>query len=200
LSRLGLALATLHLLTFGGLVLWQFTQGHWFMSLDNFRSSVRDIPGSNDQTLPTFNYSRMVSLVLFDPIKEEIVFRGCVFTVMITRTKSKRQSILLANFLFGLFHLINLIPGQFSFLYVTFQLVLGVEMGIFYSTRLVHSGSLWEGIVLHCLNNALAVWLPTAQADLLGNALLLPCLLISMSLYLVVDVMALQQIDNKDNK
>jgi membrane protease YdiL (CAAX protease family) len=66
------------------------------------------------------------------------------------------RSIVIANVVFGAIHLANLYGSRFSAEYISLQIVMGVLVGTFYSTRFFLSQSLWEPLVMHLINNVLS--------------------------------------------
>jgi len=84
------------------------------MSFANYRT--KDASGA-----AAINYSRVVNMLITNPIKEEFVFRGCIFYVLYRRGGRLIPSILVCNVLFGLFHMINFFGTAFSPFYVALQ-------------------------------------------------------------------------------
>jgi membrane protease YdiL (CAAX protease family) len=91
-----------------------------------------------------FNLS-LIALVLIPPVVEESIFRGFIFPAL-----SKRLGLIggavLSSFLFGLAH------GQANVFIYTFIL------GLFLCFMYVRLRSIFPGMVLHMLNNLLALW------------------------------------------
>lgn len=94
----------------------------------------------------------IVSITLFGPILEELLFRGGVTKVLLERY-SPRKAIFLSAFLFGLFHL-N--PAQ---VFATFFGGLLLAW-VYYRTR-----SLIPCILIHIVNNSLSVILTLAYPN-----------------------------------
>lgn len=104
----------------------------------------------------------VLSLVVLPALLEEILFRGIILEGMLRRYRPG-VAIFWSALLFGIVHF-N--PAQF----VT-GLLIGLFMGwLYWKTR-----SLWPGILIHAINNALALWTvvtwdaQTATPDLLGR-------------------------------
>jgi hypothetical protein len=75
------------------------------------------------------------------------------------RTKNLSFSLLFTNISFSALHLINLLRGS-SIFYNTFQIVMAVLIGLFYSTRYYLTYNLYEIVVLHMMNNLFAMFIP----------------------------------------
>jgi uncharacterized protein len=86
-----------------------------------------------------------IALVVIPPLVEEITFRGFIFPAFIKRFGVIGAAVV-SSILFGLAHL------QFNI--SVYTLVLGLLLCMMYYKL----GSIWPGIALHAINNALAFW------------------------------------------
>ena len=86
----------------------------------------------------------IIAIVIIAPITEEILFRGLIFNFLREKI-SITSSIIIQALLFGIIHL-NKFQGLFAF-------AAGILFGIIY----VWTKSIWSVIILHALNNFLAV-------------------------------------------
>lgn len=118
----------------------------------------------------------ILCIALLGPILEELLFRGAITKVLLGKY-SPAKAILISGLLFGIFHL-N--PAQ-----IVNACFLGFFLAwLFYKTR-----SLIPGILLHILNNSLAVYLnlkyPEAEElpDLVGSTELIIYLVIFTLLF-----------------
>lgn len=107
-----------------------------------------------------FTKSLIISAVLAAPLLEEILLRGIVLDGFL-KQYSPAKAIVWSAVLFGVMHLI---PVQ-----VVNAFVLGLALGWLY----YRTGSLWPGICLHFVNNALSslgfLLLDTDQLDMGAN-------------------------------
>ena len=95
---------------------------------------------------------KALQMLIFYPLKEELVFRIIIFTLLVNRSKRVVNSAVIANILFACMHLLNLFNG-FSASYVFFQTLFCFLIGFFYSLRFILSSSPLEGILFHVFNN-----------------------------------------------
>ena len=96
----------------------------------------------------------VLSIALFAPILEELLFRGAIQGVLFRTLDKPWIAILISSFIFGVVHM-N--PAQ-----VPFAFLLGVMFGWLYH----RTGSLLPGIIGHVLNNSVAA----VNMILYGNA------------------------------
>ena len=73
---------------------------------------------------------------------------------------SKLLCAVLTGVVFGLVHLMNLLGVKYQPLYISLQVGLGVLLGVFYSLRFVLSGTLWQSVVMHAVNNFYSSFVP----------------------------------------
>ncbi|EQC30979.1 hypothetical protein SDRG_11452 [Saprolegnia diclina VS20] len=141
-----------HLVGFGLVVAWQWHTSDWFLSLDNYY----------DPATGQLQLARVLEILLLSPIKEEIVFRGLAFHLLLNRIPSNGVAAGVASVLFGCTHLINLKHSSFSTPYVLLQTCLGIEIGLYYAVLFVQTRqNLRDSIVLHIVNNVLSSFLST---------------------------------------
>ena len=124
---------------------------------------VRRVMAELGSKLPDLG-TALLLLAVIPAICEEVAFRGYILTGL-GSGRSTASAVLVSAFLFGLMHaLISLFQQFFN------ATLLGIVLGLL----AVRSGSLWPGIVLHVLNNSLAIllgevmtnprWRPVASA------------------------------------
>ena len=87
----------------------------------------------------------------FPSIFEEVVFRGVVLSVFLTRY-SKPKSILFSSLGFGAMHLLNL-TNDMEPVWVLGQLVWSTILGLFYAVLVLKTNSLWPVMLVHYLGN-----------------------------------------------
>lgn len=90
-------------------------------------------------------------LTSFPSIFEEVVFRGIVLTVFLSRY-SERKSIIFSSIGFGLMHLLNLAMGR-DLLWVVGQIIWTFTIGLFYGYVFVKTRSLLPSMIVHYLSN-----------------------------------------------
>lgn len=89
-------------------------------------------------------------IVIIGPVMEEIIFRGWMLPAMKQRGMGWIGALLVSSLIFGLLHIF---AGPAS---VAYTFILGLAAGI---TRML-SGRLWGAVLLHVLNNLMAITLP----------------------------------------
>lgn len=185
------------------LLLMQVTIVDWFFALDNFMaedasivSGTEGVGGGDGESVGSsdvvesgsaaadavvtgagtvFNYGRALELVVASPVREEFVFRVIVFYAAFVRYPSVPVSACIANVLFATVHLLNAYSLRYGALYVALQVAVGFIVGVFYSLRFAVTGSVWEVIVLHVVNNIGAAFVPAdGSVDYLELRVLLP--------------------------
>lgn len=117
-----------------------------------------------------------IQLCVITPIIEEFVFRGMIFQSM--RRFGDSFALVLSAILFALFHG-NLVQAPNAFL-------MGLVIGYF----VLYSGSLWVGVIIHAVNNAMSLALDLLCAVLPEEYQSL-FLLSVFALYLVAGIAAL---------
>ena len=107
--------------------------------------------------------ARLAEAVLLGPLKEELMFRGLVATVLRNRMSGLRAA-WQTNAAFAALHAVNAVGfGGRGAMYVAAQVALAFAMGLFMSLRLLLGGSLWECAVLHVVNNCTAALFPPGE-------------------------------------
>ena len=82
---------------------------------------------------------------------------------------------LLTGVVFGLVHLMNLMGNKYLPLYIALQVGLGVLLGAFYSLRFALSGTLWQSVIMHAVNNFYSSFVPLdIQLDLTNPLIGIP--------------------------
>ena len=122
----------------------------------------------------------LLAVGIVAPIAEELLFRGLIFHLL-NRHLNIKVALILQGVLFGLFHM-NLVQGVYAS-------VLGVVLGIAY----ILTGSLWVPIVIHIVNNSVAIFLPEAWM----NEPVLYAFLLSLMLLVPLGVWALYRTNSK---
>ena len=90
-------------------------------------------------------------LISIPSIFEEIVFRGIVLTVFLSKY-SKRKSIIFSSLGFGLIHILSLAVGG-ELVWVLGQVVWAFTIGLFYGYVFVKTRSLLPPMIVHYLGN-----------------------------------------------
>jgi membrane protease YdiL (CAAX protease family) len=90
-------------------------------------------------------------LISFPSIFEEMVFRGILLTVFLSRY-SERKSIIFSSAAFGLMHALNLVNGA-NLVWTIGQVVWAFIMGLFYGYAFVRTRSLLPPMIVHYLGN-----------------------------------------------
>ena len=87
---------------------------------------------------------------------EEMAFRGCIFTVVLERTKKNAWGVFVAIFIssaiFGIVHLVNIIAGG-SVGAVILQVCYSFLIGGMCSVILVRTSNIWYCVLLHAVYN-----------------------------------------------
>lgn len=140
----------------------------WYFSMENFLVNVPTVlPHSVDAAMADaggkvrmFDLGRALELIVLSPLREEFVFRVVVFYAAFVRYPSVPIVATVTNALFATVHLTNAYSLRFGALYVVLQVGLGFLVGMFYSMRLAVTGSVWEVVLLHVVNNLTASVVP----------------------------------------
>ena len=78
ITAVGFFVLVVDILTFIVLVWVQYSNGRWFMSFANYMAT--------DGTDASYiKYSRVLGIMISDPLKEEFIFRGCIFYLLYRR-------------------------------------------------------------------------------------------------------------------
>ncbi|MFC1879577.1 lysostaphin resistance A-like protein [Chloroflexota bacterium] len=92
-------------------------------------------------------------LAAFPSAFEELVFRGILLTVFLSKY-SERKSIIFSSLGFGLIHLLNLSNGR-ELVWVMGQVVWAFTIGLFYGYVFVRTRSLLPSMIVHYLGNVM---------------------------------------------
>ncbi len=86
---------------------------------------------------------------------EEFLGRGLIMTIMLHKWgKTKKgiySAVLLSGLLFGLFHLINLIMGRSTFIFVAAQVGYALFFGVFFAALMLRCNSIWIPVAAHAV-------------------------------------------------
>lgn len=100
---------------------------------------------------------------LFPGIWEEVAFRGLILALLL-KIYTEKKSIVINGFLFGFFHLVNLLNFLFGAEYrldtlvsILFQVVYATAIGFFYAYLFVKTRSLIPAIISHYLIDAFVI-------------------------------------------
>ena len=91
--------------------------------------------------------------VIFAPVVEEIIFRGCLYGKL-REIFNYRTCLVISSFTFGFLHIYqSLLSGDFlDCFYILTYAVMGIQFGILYEKH----NSIVACMLLHCMNNTLA--------------------------------------------
>lgn len=139
-----------------------------FDNLETYEQLISSIMGQS----PTWLILLTIGIVA--PIAEELLFRGLIFH-MFNRHMNVKVALIVQGLLFGAFHM-NLVQGVYAS-------VLGIVLGIAY----LLTGSLWIPIIMHIVNNSVALLLPEIWMSdpLISIGLMSLLLLVPMGLWLL---------------
>jgi len=71
------------------------------------------------------SYYWAIELILWSPIKEELLFRGIILITLLNRAPEKLfNCVLLTSILFGLSHILNVFLNIFSSIYIILQVII----------------------------------------------------------------------------
>jgi membrane protease YdiL (CAAX protease family) len=173
LSPLCCKLIAFHVLSFVIAVCIQWFTGNWIFSLSNFL----------DHQQTKIDYFKVFEFIMFIPLKEEIIFRGIIYYLLYNREPSPLYCAVVSNCCFGLFHLVNLFGSGFSTSYVLLQIGLGVEVGLVYSLCFILSGTIWECVILHIINNLVSGFVSSAIQPDFSNPIICTSILTTATVY-----------------
>uniref|UniRef100_K3X4W2 CAAX prenyl protease 2/Lysostaphin resistance protein A-like domain-containing protein n=1 Tax=Globisporangium ultimum (strain ATCC 200006 / CBS 805.95 / DAOM BR144) TaxID=431595 RepID=K3X4W2_GLOUD len=109
---------------------------------------------------------RVFEPLVFAPLREELFFRGLLFSALWNRLRSLRSSVILSNALFAAAHVMNArqLGSVYSASYLVYQVTSAWLVGSLLSLRVAVSDSLLECVLLHAVNNSFALAVST-QVD-----------------------------------
>jgi len=114
-------------------------------NLSNYGENVRFL-------IPLIPYISFITIVIFAPILEEIIFRGVIFR-WLRESYGFVFSALVSGILFGFIHVLNsLLVG--NFLDLVYIVLYGV-LGLIFSKMYEETGSIYGSIILHVCYNAI---------------------------------------------
>ena len=153
------------------LILFSFCD-EWLFTLSNITDSSGD----------RFDFYRIFDLLICSPIREEIVHRGLIFLILWRRVNPTnndkliaiKRCMLISAIIFGAIHFLNLFGRVYSAQYVALQVFVGCVVSLFYTLRMVISATLWEPILLHCINNAFSVFIDFKSDNVTNPLVRLP--------------------------
>ncbi|MDP2813591.1 MAG: CPBP family intramembrane metalloprotease [Erysipelotrichaceae bacterium] len=139
-----------------------------FDNLETYEQLISSIIGQS----PTWLILLTIGIVA--PIAEELLFRGLIFH-MFNRHMNVKIALIVQGLLFGAFHM-NLVQSVYAS-------VLGIVLGITY----LLTGSLWIPIIIHIVNNSVALLLPEVWMSdpLISIGLMSLLLLVPLGLWLL---------------
>ncbi len=125
------------------------------LTTDNFRDANGE-----------FDAGRAIDLLVLAPLREELLYRGVLFSLVYRRLASVSAGwqgpIVVSSLAFGLMHGMNFFSNRGpSKLYVLLQVLDAVPIGVFYNLRFISTGNIWETIGLHFIHNVFASLVPT---------------------------------------
>lgn len=103
------------------------------------------------------DYGVFFSYVLISPVLEEWMYRRWLFYIVHNRFPTLSTSLYCSAFLFSAMHIPNILLDEFGWFYSGLQFPYAFLVGLFYGTRYVISGSIFQPTLLHIINNLLAV-------------------------------------------
>lgn len=177
-----------------------------YLTMDNWYVT-QSINLSNNREM---NYTQIADMILFAPVREEVVFRGVILTYLMYKlvSGSNQKSTQMLNcviggLVFGSIHLLNLFSSTttYSSTYCAAQILLGVCVGIFYCLHLTLYNSLTELILMHCCNNLFSSFVPlNLTVNLTSDVVLLMSLSATFVLYALLNVLLTKQLFDQPYK
>jgi membrane protease YdiL (CAAX protease family) len=146
----------------------------------------------NTSSFSTLMRCGHVGSAVWTPIVEELIFRYIVFNVVLQRSGGNLSfAVLTSSCLFGALHLQGLWQGSLT-IFSCVTALTGLVVGLVYTLLFATTGSLPSVVMLHILNNAVAIaWLSRSSTcsqeidtALAGNLLLQLFLTMGCSWYL----------------
>jgi membrane protease YdiL (CAAX protease family) len=154
---------------------------HLPKSMEHFEKIIRDSETKNNKMIQSFLkmkslrdlFMMLIVIGIIPAITEEVFFRGVLQRLFILLTKRPWAGIIFTAVLFSVLH---------GFLGFFPRLALGIILGALYW----YSGSLWPGLLVHFLNNALQVVLIYYNPQFVEKDPNFSVLLITASTFLII--------------
>jgi membrane protease YdiL (CAAX protease family) len=138
----------------------------WFMANKMEKSILSFENYLLEPEFVNLNWRRITEMLIFAPLREELVFRGIMVNIFYRKVCLSGDPILTLlaqtfgpSVMFSLIHLFNFSAGKFSNSYVVVQVLVGFIVGSFYSMRYISSNTIWEPLLLHMGNNLFSSFL-----------------------------------------
>lgn len=145
----------------------------WFLATGNLWGGVEPVYSGWNQLVA-------VSTMLLIGYVEEFIFRGLLFSAMLSRYDD-RKAIIISSITFGIGHIVNLLTGQLA--PETFiQVIFAVAWGFVLTMVVYRSKSLWPAIVAHGLVDAFSVFSREQAAPSLLATWIYPLVAIAVAL------------------
>lgn len=145
----------------------------WFLATGNLWGGVA--PSYSGWHLPV-----AVFTMLLIGYVEEFIFRGLLFSAMLSRYDD-RKAIIISAITFGIGHIVNLLTGQLA--PETFvQVIFAVAWGFILTMVVYRSKSLWPVIIAHGLVDAFSVFSREQTAPSLWATWIYPLVTIAVAL------------------
>jgi len=113
-----------------------------------------------ERSLLSVDYHQTLRNFLMGPVSEELVFRGCMFPLLICSGASYPKIVFLSPFFFGVAHLHHMYeltrqgnPVMHAFIAVLFQFSYTYLFGVFAGFIYLRTGHLWAAISCHIFCN-----------------------------------------------
>lgn len=145
----------------------------WFLATGNLWGGVEPVYSGWNQLVA-------VSTMLLIGYVEEFIFRGLLFSAMLSRYDD-RKAIIISSITFGIGHIVNLLTEQLA--PETFiQVIFAVAWGFILTMVVYRSKSLWPAIVAHGLVDAFSVFSREQAAPSLLATWIYPLVTIAVAL------------------
>lgn len=134
-------------------------------------SSIFHLATGQEYSLDFSRHGLLDSRSIIAGIFEEIILRGVIVAVLLTRLPKKKTILVSAGVFAGL-HLLNMLNPEAEKAWVLCQVIWAFGLGIMYASLLVEWRSLYPLIILHYLINALVgVWFRGLDTRTLNSGL-----------------------------
>lgn len=181
-----------------------------YLTLNNWLIHTQTIDLTSDAGTTEYNLPQISDMILFAPLREEIVFRGIILSYLMVKliqnnTASANQSnkqwqiynCVISGCIFGLIHLLNLFSSSsiYSTTYCIAQILLGICVGIYYSLHLTLYNNISELIIMHCCNNLYSSFVPlNITLNIESDMILIISLSTTFVLYTLLNILSIQQL------